>query len=40
MRLPSLAPAALTPVLQKAVHVEVGDQRTDHASLRNPKLRA
>src|SRR5580698_10893636 len=33
MRLPSLAPAALTPVFQEAVHVEVGDQRTDNATL-------
>lgn len=27
MRLPGLAPAALSPVLQEAVHVEVGDRR-------------
>ena len=38
MSLPGLAPAALTPVFQEAVHVEVGDQRTDHTSLGNSKL--
>src|SRR6202042_73649 len=33
MRLPGLASAALTPVFQETIHVEIGDQWTDHASL-------
>jgi hypothetical protein len=31
MRLPGLASAALTPVFQETIHVEIGDQWTDDA---------
>ncbi|MEJ0048500.1 MAG: hypothetical protein WDN04_22085 [Rhodospirillales bacterium] len=34
----ALAPAALAPVFQKAIHVEIGDQRADHAALRHASL--
>ena len=34
VRVPGLVPARPTPVFQEAVHVEVGDQRTDDAALR------